>query len=103
MVDDGKPFAVAAGQAVFVPTGAFHSTLNTGWEPLSLLAIYGPAGGEEAPRALPHFPEGAPGKTPRPGRPSSPKPSTFAEQKRHHASALAPPFHSLPPFACCFL
>jgi len=63
MVDDGKPFAVAAGQAVFVPTGAFHSTINTGWEPLSLLAIYGPAGAEEALRGLPDFVEVAPGKT----------------------------------------
>ncbi len=54
---------MAAGQAVFVPTGAFHSTLNTGWEPLSLLAIYGPAGAEEALRGLPDFVEVAAGKT----------------------------------------
>ncbi len=63
MVDDGKPFAVAAGQAVFIPTGAFHATINTGWEPLSLLAIYGPAGAEEALRGLPDYVEVAPGKT----------------------------------------
>src|SRR5260370_27598080 len=66
MVVDGKPCAVAAGEAVFVPTGAFHSTLNTGWEPLSLLAIYGPAGGEEALRGLPDYVEVAAGKTARP-------------------------------------
>jgi oxalate decarboxylase/phosphoglucose isomerase-like protein (cupin superfamily) len=63
MVDDGKPFPVAAGQAVFIPTGAWHSTINTGWEPLSLLAIYGPSGAEEALRGLPDFREVAPGKT----------------------------------------
>jgi oxalate decarboxylase/phosphoglucose isomerase-like protein (cupin superfamily) len=62
MVDDGKPFPVTAGQAVFIPTAAFHSTINTGWEPLSLLAIYGPAGAEEALRGLPDFQEIPPGK-----------------------------------------
>ncbi|MDQ6720649.1 MAG: cupin domain-containing protein [Candidatus Dormibacteraeota bacterium] len=62
MVDDGKPFAVTAGQAVFIPTGAFHSTINTGWEPLTLLAIYGPAGAEEALRGLPDFREIPPGE-----------------------------------------
>ena len=34
MVDDGEPFAVRAGQTVFIPKGAFHSTLNTGYEPM---------------------------------------------------------------------
>jgi oxalate decarboxylase/phosphoglucose isomerase-like protein (cupin superfamily) len=63
MVDDGTPFPVAAGQAVFIPTAAFHSTINTGWEPLSLLAIYGPSGAEEALRGLPDFVEVPPGKT----------------------------------------
>ncbi len=57
MVDDGTPFPVTAGQAVFIPTAAFHSTINTGWEPLTLLAIYGPAGAEEALRGLPDFRE----------------------------------------------
>jgi oxalate decarboxylase/phosphoglucose isomerase-like protein (cupin superfamily) len=62
MVDDGKPFPVAAGQAVFIPAGAFHSTINTGWEPLTLLAIYAPAGAEEALRGLPDFKEVPPGQ-----------------------------------------
>ena len=61
MVDDGRPFPVSAGQAVFIPTGAWHSTINTGWEPLTLLAIYAPAGAEEALRGLPDFKEVAPG------------------------------------------
>lgn len=57
MVDDGDPFPVGAGQAVFIPTAAWHSTINTGWEPLTLLAIYAPAGAEEALRGLPDFHE----------------------------------------------
>jgi oxalate decarboxylase/phosphoglucose isomerase-like protein (cupin superfamily) len=62
MVDDGKLFPVAAGQAIFIPTGAWHSTINTGWEPLALLAIYAPAGAEEALRGLPDFKEVPPGE-----------------------------------------
>src|SRR3712207_1407125 len=46
MVDDAHTFPVRAGQAVFIPKGAFHSTINTGWEPLAILAIYAPAGAE---------------------------------------------------------
>jgi oxalate decarboxylase/phosphoglucose isomerase-like protein (cupin superfamily) len=57
MVDDDTPFPVTAGQAVFIPTGAWHSTVNTGWEPLTLLAIYAPAGAEEVLRGLPDFRE----------------------------------------------
>jgi oxalate decarboxylase/phosphoglucose isomerase-like protein (cupin superfamily) len=57
MVDDGVPFPVRPEQAVFIPRGAFHSTINTGWQPLTLLAIYAPAGAEEALRGLPDFRE----------------------------------------------
>jgi oxalate decarboxylase/phosphoglucose isomerase-like protein (cupin superfamily) len=57
MVDDGEPFEVHAGQAVYIPTAAFHSTINTGWEPLSLLAIYAPAGAEAVLKGLPDFRE----------------------------------------------
>jgi hypothetical protein len=35
----------------------FHSTVNTGWEPLSLLAIYAPAGAEQALKGLPDYRE----------------------------------------------
>ena len=68
-VDDGEPFAVKAGDAIYVPTGVFHSTLNTGWEPLRLLALYNPAGAEEALRALPDFREEPPGSIPTWARP----------------------------------
>ncbi|HEX8104213.1 MAG TPA: cupin domain-containing protein [Solirubrobacteraceae bacterium] len=64
MVDDGDPFPVAAGHTVFIPKGAFHSTVNTGWEPLTLLAIYAPAGAEAALAGLPDHREHAPGEAP---------------------------------------
>ena len=64
MVDDGDPFPVTAGQAVFIPKAAFHSTVNTGWEPLTLLAIYAPAGAEQVLKGLPDYRELAPGEAP---------------------------------------
>jgi len=63
MVDDGEPFAVRPGQAVFIPKAAFHSTINSGWEPMAILAIYAPAGAEEALKGLPdhrEVPAGSP-------------------------------------------
>ena len=57
MVDDGEPFPVRPEQVVFIPAGAYHSTLNTGWQPLTLLAIYSPAGAEDVLRELPDFRE----------------------------------------------
>jgi oxalate decarboxylase/phosphoglucose isomerase-like protein (cupin superfamily) len=65
MVDDSDTFPVGPGEAVFIPKGAFHSTLNTGWEPLVLLAIYAPAGAEEVLKTLPDHREVAPGEAPR--------------------------------------
>jgi oxalate decarboxylase/phosphoglucose isomerase-like protein (cupin superfamily) len=56
---------VGPGQAVFIPKGAFHSTVNVGWEPLALLAIYAPAGAEEALKGLPDHREVAAGEAPR--------------------------------------
>ena len=44
---------VAAGDMVFVPEGVEHGTVNTGWEPLVLLAVYAPPGPEEVLRDLP--------------------------------------------------
>lgn len=64
MVDDGEPFAVRPGQTVFVPRGAFHSTLNTGYEPMVILAIYAPAGAEQVLKELPAYREVPPGETP---------------------------------------
>ncbi len=65
MVDDTDTFPIGPGQAVFIPKGAFHSTVNVGWEPLLLLAIYAPAGAEEALKDLPDHREVGPGEAPR--------------------------------------
>jgi oxalate decarboxylase/phosphoglucose isomerase-like protein (cupin superfamily) len=35
------------------PRGVFHSTLNTGWEPLRFAVVYAPAGTEKVLRELP--------------------------------------------------
>ena len=64
MVDDADTFPVGPGQTVFIPKGAFHSTINTGWEPLVLLAIYAPAGAEEVLKELPDHRKHAPGEAP---------------------------------------
>ena len=64
MVDDGEPFAVRPGQTVFIPKGAFHSTLNTGYEPMVILAIYAPAGAEQVLKTLPDYREVPPGAAP---------------------------------------
>jgi oxalate decarboxylase/phosphoglucose isomerase-like protein (cupin superfamily) len=62
MVDDSQTFPVSAGQAVWIPKGQFHSTVNTGWEPLTLLAVYAPAGAEQALKGLPDYRELSPGQ-----------------------------------------
>ena len=64
MVDDAPPFAVAAGSTIYVATGVFHSTRNVGWQPMRLLAVYNPAGAEEALSGLPDFREEPPGTIP---------------------------------------
>ena len=53
MVDDEPSFAVRPGDTIYIPTAIFHSTVNTGWEPLRLLALYNPAGAEDALLNLP--------------------------------------------------
>jgi oxalate decarboxylase/phosphoglucose isomerase-like protein (cupin superfamily) len=62
MVDDERTFPVGPGQTIFIPKGAFHSTVNTGWEPMAILAIYAPAGAEEALKGLPDYRELPPGE-----------------------------------------
>jgi oxalate decarboxylase/phosphoglucose isomerase-like protein (cupin superfamily) len=60
MLDDGGEhrFPVRAGDTIYVPVGMFHSTLNTSWQPMRLLAIYNPGGAERVLRELPDFNEG---------------------------------------------
>lgn len=55
MVDDQPEFEVRAGDTIYIPTAIYHSTVNTGWEPLVLLAIYNPGGAERDLRNLPDF------------------------------------------------
>jgi oxalate decarboxylase/phosphoglucose isomerase-like protein (cupin superfamily) len=44
---------IGTGDMVFVPEGVEHGTVNTGWEPLVLLAVYAPPGPEEVLADLP--------------------------------------------------
>jgi len=64
--DAGRPVktAIGPGSLVTIPRGAFHSTFNTGWEPLRILAVYSPAGPEEAMRTSDEFLVLAPGVVP---------------------------------------
>lgn len=69
MIEDesGRPVetTIGPGSVVTIPRGAFHSTFNTGWEPLRILAIYSPPGPEEAMRTSSEFtvlPAGMPPK-----------------------------------------
>ena len=64
MVDDGEPFPVRPGQAIWIPKGQFHSTVNTGWEPMAILAIYAPAGAEQILKTLPDYVEVPAGDAP---------------------------------------
>jgi oxalate decarboxylase/phosphoglucose isomerase-like protein (cupin superfamily) len=67
MLDDGgeRWFPVTAGDCIYVPTAMFHSTMNRGWQPMRLLAIYNPGGPEKALEELPDFRATDPGGAPR--------------------------------------
>jgi oxalate decarboxylase/phosphoglucose isomerase-like protein (cupin superfamily) len=69
MLDDGEPFPVKAGDTIYVPTAVYHSTKNTGWSPMRLLAIYNPGGPEKVLETLPDFRELPAGQAPRWRRP----------------------------------
>ena len=55
--EDGAPHTkeVGPGCSVFIPESRFHSTLNTGEEPMEIFVVYSPAGPEEMLRELPDF------------------------------------------------
>ena len=44
-VADGER-RVSAGDMIHIPAGVEHSTINSSWEPLRFLAMYGPPGPE---------------------------------------------------------
>lgn len=55
---------IEAGEMVAVPRGVEHGTVNTGWEPLVLLAVYAPPGPEEQLREMPECTVVPPGELP---------------------------------------
>ncbi|MFC9842841.1 cupin domain-containing protein [Streptomyces sp. NPDC060223] len=63
-VGDSGEFPVKAGDFVFVPKGTLHSTFNTGWRQLRLIAVYTPGGAEQALRELPDYSVLTPGVPP---------------------------------------
>lgn len=63
-VGDSGEFPVTGGDHIFVPKGIEHSTFNTGWRQLRLLAVYSPGGAEAALREAPDHAQLAPGVAP---------------------------------------
>ena len=64
MVDDQPPVTIRPGASIYVPAGVYHSTLNTGWEPMRLLVVYSPAGPERLLRDIPGCQVVPPGEIP---------------------------------------
>ena len=64
--DDGVPIEqrVGPGDTVFIPEGVYHGTLNVGWEPLRIIAVYAPGGPEALLRELPDCEVLPPGTAP---------------------------------------
>lgn len=44
---------VSSGDMIYIPAGVEHSTVNSSWEPLRFLAMYGPPGPEAEIRDSP--------------------------------------------------
>ncbi|MGW3291409.1 cupin domain-containing protein [Streptomyces sp. NPDC001002] len=63
-VGDSGEFPVGQGDFVFVPKGTPHSTFNTGWRQLRIIAIYSPGGAELALREAPDYGLLTPGAAP---------------------------------------
>lgn len=53
MIDDQPPVKVRPGASIYIPADIYHSTVNTGWEPLRLLIVYSPTGPERVLREIP--------------------------------------------------
>ena len=43
MVDDQPPVKVGPGASIYIPADVYHSTVNTGNEPMKLIVVYSPA------------------------------------------------------------
>jgi oxalate decarboxylase/phosphoglucose isomerase-like protein (cupin superfamily) len=55
---------VTAGDLIHIPADIFHATINTGWEPLKMIAVYCPPGPEAFLRSLPECKIIPPGEPP---------------------------------------
>lgn len=64
MIDDRPPVKVRPGASCYIPADVYHSTVNTGWEPLRLVIVYAPAGPERVLREIPGCRVLAPGELP---------------------------------------
>lgn len=68
MVEDeqGRPVHrdVSVGDMVHIPVDVYHETINTGWEPLKIVATYAPHGPEAQLRADPSVKVLPPGQVP---------------------------------------
>jgi oxalate decarboxylase/phosphoglucose isomerase-like protein (cupin superfamily) len=53
MIDDRPSVKVGPGACCFIPADIYHSTVNTGWEPLRLIIVYAPTGPERILREIP--------------------------------------------------
>lgn len=64
-VGDSGEFTIGTGDSVFVPRDTLHSTFNTGWRQLRLLAVYAPGGAERALEGAPDYQHLEAGELPR--------------------------------------
>ena len=64
----GERLVMAAGQAVYIPSGRYHQLTNIGSEPLKMIYCYGPAGEVE------HWKQELAGTLPRAGKGAPPLP-----------------------------
>jgi oxalate decarboxylase/phosphoglucose isomerase-like protein (cupin superfamily) len=55
--EEGRPSRrrIHPGDLVSIPRGTYHSTFNTGWEPVRILAVYSPPGPEADMRSSTEF------------------------------------------------
>jgi oxalate decarboxylase/phosphoglucose isomerase-like protein (cupin superfamily) len=47
MLDDQPAVPVKPGDCIWIPEGVYHSTINTGTDPVHLIVVYAPAGAEQ--------------------------------------------------------
>lgn len=64
--EEGTPSyqTIKTGDLVSIPKGAYHSTINNGWEPVRILAVYSPPSPVDQMRAA-DFDVYQPGEVPR--------------------------------------